>query len=218
MTELYPSIYLLPSEFSIGFSYLITRPQGNLLIPNGLQAANLADLTELLNSRGGVAMVLACCKHNVKAVSATAELCRHYGAPLLIAAPDARGGAITAGNHVRPLPFKEDKIDSEVDFIPLVGYTSGSAGYIWRNGNRTYLFTGVTLCCTDGAWKVWTTEPKATKCIEGFERIKQMQFDVMFLNSFSNSTPAWFAWTQDEKAAVMDEAIAQVKKRYGYKC
>jgi len=210
MKQLFPNIFLLPADFSLGFSYFVQRPAGNLLIPNGLMADELNSLVALLDGMGGVSIVLACCKHNVKAASVTAAVCAHYGAPLLIGAPDTKGGMIAGGKHVRALKFKEAALGPDLDFIPLIGYSSGSAGYLWRNNGRAYLFTGVTLAHTDGVWRVWTSAPKAANCVAGFKRMKELAFDVLFLNSYSNTPPAWFEWSQDEKNTVLDLAISHV--------
>jgi len=212
MKQIFPSIYLLPAEYSIGFSYIVVRPEGNLLIPNGLQATELSALISILDSLGGVSLVLACCKHNVKAVSVSADICRHYGVPLVISVPDSRGNTISPGEHVHPVPFKAAAIEPDIELIPLPGYTAGSLGFLWKHEDKRYLFTGVTLTNTDGAWKVWTVAGRAVKCIDGFESLRSLDFDVILLNSFANTEPAWYQWTCQEKSTVFDEAIAQVQQ------
>ncbi|MFO1532418.1 MAG: MBL fold metallo-hydrolase [Thermoplasmatota archaeon] len=161
------------AESSFGAtSYLIRRPDGNVLVDSPRFAAPLVRRLEAL---GGVAWLVLTHRDDV---ADHAKFARHFGLRRLVHGLDARGldGVETfAGTE----PFE---VLPGLTAIPTPGHTAGHACFRWQDpSGERFLFTGDHLAYDDGAghleawpdvcWHDWGEQTRS------MERLVQHPFE-----------------------------------------
>jgi glyoxylase-like metal-dependent hydrolase (beta-lactamase superfamily II)/ferredoxin len=158
------------SEKSFGaWSYLIVRPQGNMLVDSPRFSAPLVKRIEAL---GGVSqMFLSHCDD----VADHARFAEKFGAERIMHADD---GAARLGIEKIIGGQKAVDIDDELVVIPVAGHTRGSQVLLYQN---KFLFTGDHLAWSPiretliafrrACWYSWTEQ------ISSMERLKNYDFE-----------------------------------------
>jgi glyoxylase-like metal-dependent hydrolase (beta-lactamase superfamily II) len=120
------------SESSFGaWSYLIERPEGNVLVDSPRAAG---PLLSALEARGGVATMFLTHRDDV---ADHAALRRRFGCERVIHEDDVTAG--TQGVERRLTGLDPTTLDEDLVAIPTPGHTRGHAVLLYRN---RYLFTG----------------------------------------------------------------------------
>ncbi len=151
------------SEKSFGAaSYLIVRPQGNVLIDSPRRAAPLWDKIEAM---GGVRHLFLTHCDDVAEHEALRE---RFGCERIIHAADATGSLRDAEKVVRGLERVE--LDEDISLLPVPGHTRGSMCLLYKN---RFLFTGDHLAYSesrghlyafhDACWFSWQEQKKSMR-------------------------------------------------------
>jgi glyoxylase-like metal-dependent hydrolase (beta-lactamase superfamily II)/ferredoxin len=156
------------SESSFGaWSYLITRPAGNILIDSPRFATQLVKRIDAL---GGVSRMLLTHKDDV----ADHELFhKKFGCERFMHADD---GAARLGLEQVILGTEPFQLDDDLLVIPVPGHTRGHVVYLYRN---KFLFTGDHLAWSPAretltafrsvAWYSWTKQTESMQKLLSYE-------------------------------------------------
>lgn len=159
------------SESSFGaFSYLITRPSGNVMIDSprftGPLVKNIAAL-------GGVSTLLLTHRDDV---ADHARYHQHFGARRVIHAADVTGD--TEDTEWQPDGSEAVRIDDEIMMIPVPGHTRGHSVFLY---DQRFLFTGDHLAWDErrgrlyafrgACWYSWSAQ------IESMEKLLDYRFE-----------------------------------------
>jgi glyoxylase-like metal-dependent hydrolase (beta-lactamase superfamily II) len=120
------------SEASYGAaSYLILRPQGNVLVDS---PRFTKPLVRRLEEMGGVALMFLTHRDDV---ADHRKFHDHFGCPRILHRADVSGG--TRDVEIQPEGIDPIELDPELTLIPAPGHTRGSMCLLYR---ERYLFTG----------------------------------------------------------------------------
>jgi glyoxylase-like metal-dependent hydrolase (beta-lactamase superfamily II)/ferredoxin len=119
-------------------SYLIARPQGNVLVDS---PRFTKPLVRRLEEMGGVALMFLTHRDDV---ADHAKFHEHFGCPRILHRADVSGA--TRDVEIQPEGVDPIDLDAELAVIPVPGHTRGSMCLLYR---ERYLFTGDHL-----AWDV----------------------------------------------------------------
>jgi glyoxylase-like metal-dependent hydrolase (beta-lactamase superfamily II)/ferredoxin len=155
------------SESSFGAaSWLVKRPQGNVLIDSPRFAMPLVKQVEAM---GGVSTMFL---SHIDDVADHDKWAAHFGCERVMHADDARGLTIERKTKGR----EPVRLDSELLFIPTPGHTRGSAVLLYK---EKYLFTGDHLAWSPrrnhliafrGAnWYSWPETIASMKALQAYE-------------------------------------------------
>jgi glyoxylase-like metal-dependent hydrolase (beta-lactamase superfamily II) len=151
--------YASPNSYGAS-SYLVTRPDGNILIDSPRFARTLVRRIEEL---GGIALMLFSHRDDV---ADHEKFHRHFGCPRVIHRADARG------IETEQVIDGEEPITLEKELlaIPVPGHTRGHVVFLYQN---KFLFTGDHLAWSDNrggliafrdvAWYSWREQTKSMK-------------------------------------------------------
>ncbi|MGM0559748.1 MAG: MBL fold metallo-hydrolase [Pseudomonadota bacterium] len=156
MQQIYPDLWQSLTEHPFAeapqvttHAYLLTRPEGNVLLYNSSYLLEDADQIESL---GGVACQLL--SHRDEITPALADLRAHFGARLGIHAREAE-----EVRAVSPLDLvfetRETWLDG-IEVIPTPGHSPGSTSFRYASPHgKTYLFTGDTIFASERGWETY---------------------------------------------------------------
>lgn len=218
MKQLYPDLWQTRMEQPLPNvpdlqtrAYLITRPDGNLLIYSTGHEDEHAAMAEL----GGVGRQYL--SHVDEAGPALARIRERFGSELWGHAAEAQAVQRRAG--VAPdRTFEAPEVHfGALEVLPLPGHTAGSTAYLYRSPHgRRYLFTGDTIG-RDGRG-VWTAGllPFSDKgqLIATLERMADLAPDVVLSSAFGGEHPFAEVTPQSWRAAVA-EALAPLMAQAG---
>lgn len=150
-------------------AFLLERDQGNVIVYNtpGLNSA-AADI----GAHGGATRQLL--SHGHEAMFGPADI----GTPVYVHELDRAEVA-------RSLPVAgtfstRQKIDDDLEAIPIPGHTPGSTAYLWDNGSHRLLFTGDSIWLDRGNWAAVLLNPSARSTyVESLETVRRLDFDVL---------------------------------------
>lgn len=158
------------SEKSFGaHSYLVVRPEGNLLIDSPRFAGPLVRQIETM---GGVRVLLLTHRDDVADHEKFRE---RFGCERVIHRDDGKGlrGVERFLSNEEPVALEPDLVA-----IPVPGHTRGSVAYLWQ---ETYLFTGDHLAWSErlghlyafrsACWYSWSQQ------IESMKRLLEYRFE-----------------------------------------
>jgi glyoxylase-like metal-dependent hydrolase (beta-lactamase superfamily II) len=159
------------SESSFGaWSYLVTRPQGNVLVDSPRAAE---PLIQRLSELGGVRQMFLTHRDDV---ADHAAFQRRFGCERILHERDVAGG--TRSVERRLAGDEPTALDADLIAIPVPGHTAGSAVLLYR---ETFLFTGDHLMASedDGllhasrevCWYSWPDQ------IRSMERLLDFRFE-----------------------------------------
>jgi glyoxylase-like metal-dependent hydrolase (beta-lactamase superfamily II)/ferredoxin len=156
------------SEKSFGaWSYLIVRPEGNILVDSPRFSAPLVKKIEAL---GGVSQMFLSHRDDIADHARFAE---KFGAKRIMHAAD---GAQRFGIENIIEGEKAVKIDDELTIIPVAGHTRGSQVLLYKN---RFLFTGDHLAWSpkrntltafrSACWYSWTEQIRSMQKLEEYD-------------------------------------------------
>jgi glyoxylase-like metal-dependent hydrolase (beta-lactamase superfamily II)/ferredoxin len=159
------------SESSFGaISYLLTRPQGNVLVDSPRFAEPLAKNLERM---GGVAKLVLTHRDDV---ADHAKFAARFGCERVLHRDDV--STSTAAVEVQPAGIDPVALDEDLLFIPTAGHTRGHAVLLFQG---RYLFTGDHLAWSerrghlyafrDACWYSWSEQ------IRSMERLLDFAFE-----------------------------------------
>jgi hypothetical protein len=213
LRELFPSLFLVHARTgNAGFSYLIKRKQGNILIPaynKELIDARLDDIEKL----GGVSAIYINGKHNAKMPNFPSALTEKYHPPIHISDIDAKTyHAPSKLPNVQPIPFRRQRLADDLEAVPFPGYSKGGMAYLWQSKGKKYLFAGITITRINNEWRTWVASTVTGKAfINALKELQSTKADVLLLNSFSNTEDPWFTFTPVEWDQLFEDLIANPK-------
>jgi glyoxylase-like metal-dependent hydrolase (beta-lactamase superfamily II)/ferredoxin len=161
------------SEASYGASsYLVRRPQGNVLIDSPRFARPLVSRLEEL---GGVQLMVLSHQDDVADHAAFAG---HFGCPRVMHRDDLSAGTREVERPLSgadPIPLADDLLA-----IPVPGHTRGSLALLHRAGGTAYLFTGDHL---------WGSENACVEAVDGAAAALEASRAV-----------CWYSWTEQTRS------------------
>ena len=181
-------------------SFILERPQGNVIVYNspGLSEAAdeiraLGDVTRLMLNHGHEAM---------------------YGPPQLDVPVfvHERDRAETASSlRVSGTFTRRQMIDDDLEVIPIPGHTSGTTCYLWDSGTHQFLFTGDSLWVEHGEWKavVLGSSDRAAS-LDSLRLISELDFDVLVPWAAMTGEPAVHTVDREDARTRIDAVIARV--------
>jgi glyoxylase-like metal-dependent hydrolase (beta-lactamase superfamily II) len=150
-------------------SFLLERPQGNVLVYNapGIGAAS-ADI----QARGGASRLLI--NHAHEALYGPPDI----DVPVFV---HERDEAETARSLRVAGTFTErEMIDPDLEIIPTPGHTPGTTAVLWDSGSHRFLFTGDSLWINDSQWQaVVLGSSDRTAYIDSLTTLRAVDFDVL---------------------------------------
>jgi hydroxyacylglutathione hydrolase len=185
-------------------AYLITRPDGNLLIYSTGHADEHAAMGEL----GGVRRQYL--SHVDEAGPALGEIRNRFSSELWSHAAEAQAVERKAGVAPdRTFAAAETHFEA-LEVLPLPGHTVGSTAFLYRSPHgRRYLFTGDTVGRDDqGVWSAGLL-PFSDKAqlVATLQRMADLEPDVVISSAWGGEHPHVEVTPQSWRAAI-DEALA----------
>lgn len=185
-------------------AYVITRPEGNLLI----YSIGHADEQDAMENLGGLRRQYL--SHVDEAAPALAAIKSRFGSELWSHAAEAeavRAAAGVAPDHTFSAP---ETHFGALEVLPLPGHTKGSTAYLYRSPHgRSYFFPGDTIGRDDAG--VWTAGylPFSDKAqlVDSLRRMAELRPDVV-LSSAWGGTFAVNEVTPESWRAAVEEALA----------
>jgi hydroxyacylglutathione hydrolase len=211
MKQLYPDLWQTRMEQPLPNvpdlktrAYLITRPDGNLLI----YSTSHADEHAAMQGLGGVRRQYL--SHVDEAGPALAQIRNRFGSELWGHTAEAEAVQRRAGVAPdRTFEAAETHLDS-LEVLPLPGHTAGSTAYLYRSPHgRRYLFTGDTIGRDDHG--VWTAGllpfSDRAQLVATLQQMAELAPDVVLSSAWGGEQPYAEVTPQSWRAAV-DEAFA----------
>jgi glyoxylase-like metal-dependent hydrolase (beta-lactamase superfamily II) len=71
-------------------------------------------------------------------------------------------------------------LDDDFEVIPIPGHTSGASAFLWDSGQHRFLFTGDTICLSDGEWVAAVLgSSDRGRYLQSLELLRELDFDVL---------------------------------------
>lgn len=183
-------------------SFVLERPQGNVIIYN---SPGISDSADAIRRLGGATRLLV--NHEHEAMYGTPDL----DVPVWV---HQRDRAATA----RSLPVAgtfegRTMIDDDLEVIPTPGHTPGTTSYLWHNGAHRFLFTGDFLWIEGGEWKAVVLSPGLRdEYLRSLELVRELDFDVLVPWGTTEDGPSYGVATDHEEVRDrIDAIIARVR-------
>ncbi len=178
MQELLPNIakvYRDESSGGWGYSYLVTRPQGNILFARMAQTASIEHEYAAIHALGGIGRIYITDFHF--AGQHIEDVARRFNTAIYcsqIEVPKIRKQGSTT---LVALDYTEHNIESDLTVIPTPGHTSGGICYLLTLGEKRYLFTGDLLYFDGDKWIVGSKNYASVK--DTLERLQALEYDYL---------------------------------------
>lgn len=150
-------------------SYVLERPQGNVIVYNSPGVSSSASA--------------------IRALGAPTRLLVNHGHEAMYGQPELDvpiwGHERDHAELVKSLKvtgnFKErTMIDNDLEVIPTPGHTAGTTSFLWDNGTHRFLFTGDFIWIEDGQWKAVVLEPALRgDYLDSLTLARGLDFDVL---------------------------------------
>lgn len=150
-------------------SYLLERPEGNIVIYNSPGVSEAADSIRMLG-----APVRLLVNHSHEAM---------YGRPSLdVPAWVHRRDYAEAAASLDPAGIfdQREMIGDDLEVIPTPGHTAGTTSFLWDNGTHRFLFTGDFIWIEDGEWKAVVLDAGLRSAyLDSLALVRGLDFDVL---------------------------------------
>jgi len=213
MEQILPGVYRVlptkptPSKY---ISFLVTRPEGNLLIPCFTNQSTLRDRFDEITSLGGVRMQLLGDSH-FKSCHCD-EVSVRFHAPLYcssVEAPDVRAGV----KDVVEFPFERHMLAPGVEVIPTPGHRPGGVCYLVEQAGRRILFTGDTIWHTGIGWFATPITRGRAQMVRSLEELTETPFDTLMCNAIVSDPEYRLDFATDaDRRAFMARVLAVVPR------
>ena len=209
LTEIFRALYLIrpqpAADGQTGFTYLLRRPAGNILLAT---KADISSDAAAIAAVGGVSRILLGDRHH--AGPHTVALAQHFGVPLSASRDEAKALAGKGIPVTEVIPYQRADWADDLAVLPTPGHTKGALSYLWHNGGQRYLFIGDTLVPVDGGWDYWVTAIHRAQMQRTVLGLTDVAFDVILSNSFAARPVAWLAVDADQRQALLQEVAARL--------
>jgi glyoxylase-like metal-dependent hydrolase (beta-lactamase superfamily II) len=187
-------------------SFVLERPQGNVIVYNSPALTQAADEVRALGEP--TQLVINHCHEAM------------YGPPRLDVPVfvHERDRAETAnGLPVSGTFTRRQTIDDDLEVIPTPGHTPGATSYLWDSGTHRFLFTGDSLWVEHGDWKavVLSSSDRAAS-LDSLRLIRDLAFDVLVPWVAMTGEPFVHLVSQEDARRRIDTVIARVEAGSGY--
>ena len=183
-------------------SYVLARPQGNLIV---------------YNSPGVSASAAA-----IRALGAPARLLVNHGHESMYGQPDLDvpiwvhrkdRSEVATSLDVTGTFDGPGMIDDDLEVIPTPGHTAGTTSYLWDNGTRRFLFTGDFIWIENGEWKAVVLSPGLRRdYLDSLALVRDLRFDVLVPWGTTEGDPSYgLVADRSERHDRIDAIIDRVK-------
>ena len=150
-------------------SFVLRRPQGNLIIYN---SPGIAGSAAAIRELGGAERLLINHAHEVM-----------YGPPGIdVPVYMHRDDRAEAGASldVAGVFGQRGMLAPDLEIIPTPGHTAGTTSFLWDNGSLRFLFTGDFIWLEHGEWKAVVLDPQLRPAyLESLALVRELDFDVL---------------------------------------
>jgi glyoxylase-like metal-dependent hydrolase (beta-lactamase superfamily II) len=150
-------------------SYVLVRPEGNVIIYN---SPGVSSSAEAIRDLGGASRLLINHAHEAM-----------YGSPSLDVPVYVHEGDRAEVSRSLPVAGVFDQrqmIDHDLEVIPTPGHTAGTTSYRWDNRGRRFLFTGDFIWIEHGEWKaVVLGDELRGAYLDSLALVRDLDFDVL---------------------------------------
>jgi hypothetical protein len=186
-------------------SFLLQRDRGNLLV---YAAPWLEDEAAAIEELGGVARHYLNHSHEAGFLPGSAG-------PLF--AHEREREAVAAHGHVRATFSKRHTLDDDFEVIPAPGHTAGATVYLWDNGGHRLLFTGDTICLSDGEWVAAAlASSDRDRYLESLELVRELDFDVLVPWAATAGQPYYAVTSKAGARRRIDAILARLRRGEGH--
>jgi len=182
-------------------SYLLERPEGNVLIYN---SPGVSEAAPAIRKLGSPLRLLVNHAHEAM-----------YGQPDLevdvwMHRADRREAG--ASLDIAGTFDRRTSIGSDLEVIPTPGHTPGTCSYLWDNGTHRFLFTGDFVWIEHGEWKAVVLDPGLRDdYLHSLNLIRELDFDVLVpWGVTEGDSPAWLVNDVADKQNRIDLVIERV--------
>lgn len=161
-------------------SFVLERPQGNLIVYN---SPGVSEAANAIRALGEPARLLIGHAHESM-----------YGQPGLdvpvwVHARDR--SEVAKSLDVAGTFDGRGMIGDDVEVIPTPGHTAGTTSYLWDNGAHRFLFTGDFIWIENGEWKAVVLRPELRGAyLDSLALVRDLDFDVLVPWGASEGGPA----------------------------
>ncbi|WP_421879471.1 MBL fold metallo-hydrolase [Marinoscillum sp.] len=185
-------------------SYLLVRPNGNIIIYNSLGIDQASDEIAKIGASVGLFM-----NHHHEAM---------YGKPNLDLPIWINELDESKANLPITTTYSEEKIiGDDLKIIPTPGHTQGTTSFLWDNGQHRFLFPGDSIWFQNGEWKaVVLGDSDRSAYLDSLETMKKLDFDFMMPWGVEKGSPAGYAISRDQKIEIFDKIIERLEAGKNY--
>lgn len=150
-------------------SYVLQRPQGNLIVYN---SPGVSESAAAIRALGAPARLLV--NHGHEAMYGQPDL----DVPVWVHEDDH--AEVARSLDVAGTFSGREMIDDDLEVIPTPGHTAGTASYLWDNGAHRFLFTGDFVWIEHGEWKAVVLSPELRRdYLDSLALVREIDFDVL---------------------------------------
>jgi glyoxylase-like metal-dependent hydrolase (beta-lactamase superfamily II) len=150
-------------------SYVLERPEGNVIIYNSPGVSSSADA---IRDLGGASRLLI--NHGHEAMYGTPDL----DVPVYVHERDR--AEVARALPVAGVFDRRQMIDHDLEVIPTPGHTAGTTSFLWDNGSRRFLFTGDFIWIENGEWKAVVLDGGLRgEYLDSLALVRKLDFDVL---------------------------------------
>ncbi|MDP9027075.1 MAG: MBL fold metallo-hydrolase [Actinomycetota bacterium] len=150
-------------------SYVLERPQGNLIVYN---SPGVSESATAIRALGAPTRLLV--NHGHESMYGQPEL----DVPVWVHTKDR--AEVATSLRVAGTFHERTTIDHDLDVIPTPGHTAGTTSYLWDNGTHRFLFTGDFIWIENGEWKAVVLDPALRReYLDSLALVRELDFDVL---------------------------------------
>jgi len=150
-------------------SYVLERPQGNVIVYN---SPGVSTSAAAISALGAPARLLV--NHGHESM---------YGPPALdvpVWVHERDRAELATSLRVAGTFDGAGMIDDDLEVIPTPGHTAGTTSYLWDNGTHRFLFTGDFIWIEDGEWEAVVLSPALRRdYLDSLALVRDLDFDVL---------------------------------------
>ncbi len=183
-------------------SYVLERPQGNMIVYN---SPGVSEAAAAILDRGRPARLLINHAHEAMYRQPALDV------PVWVHTKDRAETARSI--RIAGTFDKRQMIADDLEVIPTPGHTAGTTSYLWDNGTHRFLFTGDFIWIEDAEWKAVVLDPRSrSDYVASLQRVREIEFDVLVpWGTTETDAPYGLVADQHEKRARIDAVIDRVR-------
>jgi len=183
-------------------SYVLERPQGNLIVYN---SPGVRDSAAAIRALGAPARLLI--NHAHEAMYGQPDL----DVPVWVHEKDR--SETTTSLHVAGTFDRRTMIGDDLEVIPTPGHTAGTTSYLWDNGTHRFLFTGDFIWIENSEWKAVVLDSALRRdYLNSLALVRDLDFDVLVpWGTTDEGSPYGLVADRSEMHDRIDAITARVK-------